>query len=116
MRLKNNSSRRVTRGMVLDPSMVEGYGADLAFALCHDKLNISYKFLVETKYGGEVQNGVWDGIVGALVNRNADLAIASLTLTAARLKVVDFSVPFLQSGVSIMIRKPEKPASVVLLS
>ena len=96
--------------------MVEGYCADLAFAICHDKLNVSYKFLIETKYGGEAQGGVWDGIVGALTNRDADLAIASLTLTAARQKVVDFSVPFIQSGVSIMIRKPEKPKSVLFLS
>ena len=120
MRLKQNhnenlSNERVTRGMILDPSMVEGYCADLAHAICQEKLNISYKFLIETKYGGELKDGVWDGMIGALVNREADLAIASLTISAARQKVVDFSQPFINFALSIMIRKPKAQKPVALL-
>lgn len=98
----------IARGTILDPSMVEGFCADLARAICTEKLKVPYKFLIEKQYGNEIEKGVWDGMVGALINRDADLSIASLTITGAREKVVDFSKPFIDLGISIMIRKPEK--------
>ncbi|RWS02340.1 glutamate receptor 4-like protein, partial [Dinothrombium tinctorium] len=38
----------------------------------------------------------------------ADMAIAPLTITSAREKVIDFSKPFMSLGISIMIKKPTK--------
>ena len=32
----------------------------------------------------------------------ADLALADLTITAARERVVDFTVPFLQTGITVL--------------
>jgi ABC-type amino acid transport substrate-binding protein len=111
--LKKNRNRTLTEknippGTILDPSDVEGFCVDLAYAICHDRLKIPYKFLIETKYGKEIEKGVWDGMVGALVTRDADLSIASLTINGAREKAIDFSKPFIDLGISIMIRKPEK--------
>ena len=40
--------------------------------------------------------------------QEADVAIAPLTITSIRERVVDFSKPFMQLGISIMIKKPEK--------
>lgn len=40
--------------------------------------------------------------------QRADLAIAPLTISAQRERVVDFSKPFMSLGISIMIKKPEK--------
>jgi ionotropic glutamate receptor len=113
MMLKKNLNDTLTessihRGTILDPSMVEGYCVDLAYAICHNKLKLPYKFLIETKYGNEIEKGVWDGMIGALVNRDADLSIATLTINGARESAVDFSKPFIDLGISIMIRKPEK--------
>ncbi|UJR27160.1 hypothetical protein I4U23_008458 [Adineta vaga] len=113
MMLKRNfndtlTEKSIAPGTILDPSRVEGYCVDLAYAICHEKLNLPYKFLIETKYGNEIEKGDWDGMVGALVNRKADLSIASLTINGAREKAVDFSKPFIELGISIMIRKPEK--------
>ncbi|CAF0932273.1 unnamed protein product [Adineta steineri] len=102
------NEKSIPRGTILDPSAVEGFCVDLAEAICNDKLKIPYKFLIETKYGNEIEKGVWDGMIGALVNRAADLSIASLTINGAREKAVDFSKPFIDLGISIMIRKPEK--------
>ena len=102
------TEKSIPRGTILDPSVVEGYCADLAYAICHEKLKLPYKFLIETNYGNEIEKGVWDGMVGALVNHDADLSIASLTINGAREKAVDFSKPFIDLGISIMIRKPEK--------
>ena len=109
------SENNVTRGTILDPSMVEGYCADLAIAICQEKLKIPYKFLIETKYGREMEQGVWNGMIGALVSRQADIAMAPLTITAVREKVVDFSKPFINLGISVMIRKPEKHKPVIFL-
>jgi len=38
----------------------------------------------------------------------ADIAVAPLTITSVRERVIDFSKPFMQLGISIMIKKPEK--------
>ena len=40
--------------------------------------------------------------------KEADLALAPLTITSARERVVDFSKPFMSLGISIMFKKPEK--------
>jgi glutamate receptor, ionotropic, invertebrate len=113
MMLKKNRNdtspgKTIPPGTIVDPSMVEGFCVDLAYEVCHKKLKMPYKFLIENKYGKEVSKGVWDGMVGALLNREADLSIASLTISGDREKVVDFSKPFIDLGISIMIRKPEK--------
>jgi len=38
------------------------------------------------------------------VLKSADVAIAPLTISSARERVVDFSKPFMQLGISIMIK------------
>ncbi|CAF4962021.1 unnamed protein product [Rotaria sp. Silwood1] len=113
MMLKKNrndtlTEKSIPRGTILEPSAVEGFCADLAYDVCHKKLKLPYKFLIETKYGNEIEKGIWDGMVGALINRDADLSIATLTINGAREKVVDFSKPFIDLGISIMISKPDK--------
>jgi len=40
--------------------------------------------------------------------QKADIAVAPLTITSVRERVIDFSKPFMQLGISIMIKKPEK--------
>jgi len=42
--------------------------------------------------------------------KEADLAIADLTITSDRENVIYFSKPFLRLGISIMIKKPEEEA------
>lgn len=40
--------------------------------------------------------------------QEADIAIASMTITSERERVIDFSKPFMSLGISIMIKKPIK--------
>ena len=40
--------------------------------------------------------------------QEADLAIAPLTITSSREKVIAFTKPFMTQGISIMIKRPEK--------
>ncbi|ESP00208.1 hypothetical protein LOTGIDRAFT_238650 [Lottia gigantea] len=87
----------------------EGYCKDLADALARE-LGLSYRMVIvkDNKYGVELENKSWNGIIGELRRGRADLAVAPLTITAERERVVDFSKPFMNVGISIMIRKPEK--------
>ncbi|XP_065316839.1 glutamate receptor 2-like isoform X2 [Gordionus sp. m RMFG-2023] len=58
------------------------------------------------KYGAIDENNQWNGVVGELIRQEADLAVAPLTITSARERVIDFSKPFMDLGISIMVKKP----------
>lgn len=68
------------------------------------------RIVKDGKYGAENHNAVggWDGMVGELIRHEADIAIASMTITSERERVIDFSKPFMSLGISIMIKKPVK--------
>nr|QHN69194.1 ionotropic receptor 13 [Sirex nitobei] len=89
----------------------EGYCKDLA-DLISKKLDITYELRIvqDGKYGTENPDapGGWDGMVGELIRKEADIAIASMTITSERERVIDFSKPFMSLGISIMIKKPVK--------
>ncbi|XP_011336838.1 glutamate receptor 1 isoform X2 [Ooceraea biroi] len=89
----------------------EGYCKDLA-DLIAKKLGISYELRIvkDGKYGTENPDvpGGWDGMVGELIRKEADIAIAPMTITSERERVIDFSKPFMSLGISIMIKKPIK--------
>ncbi|XP_034938822.1 glutamate receptor 1-like isoform X2 [Chelonus insularis] len=89
----------------------EGYCKDLA-DLIAEQLGIKYelKIVSDGKYGSENPDvpGGWDGMVGELIRKEADIAIASMTITSERERVIDFSKPFMYLGISIMIKKPVK--------
>ncbi|KXJ81586.1 hypothetical protein RP20_CCG018756 [Aedes albopictus] len=89
----------------------EGYCKDLA-DLVAKKLGINYELRIvkDGQYGAENPDvkGGWDGMVGELVRKEADIAIASMTITSERERVIDFSKPFMSLGISIMIKRPVK--------
>ena len=47
--------------------------------------------------------GNWNGMIGELVRKEADMAVASLTISTQRERAVDFSLPFMNIGISIML-------------
>ncbi|CAF3438343.1 unnamed protein product [Rotaria socialis] len=97
------------QGRVFDFHELEGFCLDLAERVC-SILNITCKFRIVHDGGFGSKNatsGTWDGMVGEVVSRVADMAIAPLTISQKRMEVVDFSKPFMNLGISIMIRKPD---------
>jgi ABC-type amino acid transport substrate-binding protein len=89
-----------------------GYCVDLARLICEKKLEIRCKFRIvkDNTFGNKPANEQpWSGIIGELVRHEADLAVAPLTITSQRESVVDFSKPWMNLGISILISKPEKP-------
>ncbi|XP_040194788.1 glutamate receptor ionotropic, kainate 1 isoform X3 [Rana temporaria] len=85
----------------------EGYCLDLLKELS-TILGFIYevRLVVDGKYGAQNDKGEWNGMVRELIDHKADLAVAPLTITYVREKVIDFSKPFMTLGISILYRKP----------
>ncbi|XP_041127511.1 glutamate receptor ionotropic, kainate 1 [Polyodon spathula] len=85
----------------------EGYCLDLLKELSNI-LGFTYEvnLVSDGKYGAQNDKGEWNGMVRELIDHKADLAVAPLTITYVREKMIDFSKPFLTLGISILYRKP----------
>ncbi|BET00802.1 kainate selective glutamate receptor activity [Nesidiocoris tenuis] len=91
----------------------EGFGIDLIHELSMMS-GFNYTFHVqEDKSSGSpktLENGtrVWSGMIGEILAGRADLAIADMTITRERERDADFTMPFMNLGISILYRKPMK--------
>eukprot|EP00094_Tigriopus_californicus_P004677 TCALIF_04499-PA protein Name:"Similar to GluRIA Glutamate receptor 1 (Drosophila melanogaster)" AED:0.23 eAED:0.23 QI:77/0.88/0.9/1/1/0.9/10/441/909 len=89
----------------------EGYCKDLA-DLISKAANVHFEIhpVKDGKYGSPdpTAPGGWNGMIGELVRKEADIAIAPLTINSQRERVADFTKPFMSLGISIMIKKPAK--------
>ncbi|XP_011207794.2 glutamate receptor ionotropic, kainate 2 [Bactrocera dorsalis] len=83
----------------------EGYAVDLIQKLS-DIMGFEYEFLIESRTGKlNPETGEWDGMIRRLIDHQAQIAISDITITQARRQVVDFTVPFMQLGISILYYK-----------
>ncbi|XP_040044612.2 glutamate receptor ionotropic, kainate 5 isoform X3 [Gasterosteus aculeatus] len=83
----------------------EGFCVDMLRELSHIlRFSFTIKLVDDRVYGAPEPNGSWTGMVGELINRKADLAVAGFTITSEREKVIDFSKPFMTLGISILYR------------
>ena len=58
------------------------------------------------QYGEQDEAGNWNGIIGELVNRRADIGLGAISVMAEREAVIDFTVPYYDLvGVSILMKK-----------
>ncbi|KAG1662338.1 Glutamate receptor ionotropic, kainate 2 [Nymphon striatum] len=89
----------------------EGYCIDLIEAISQ-RLKFKYEIhIAKDKTNGKMdpETREWNGMIGELINGEADLAIGDLTITYEREQAVDFTMPFMNLGISILFKKPEKP-------
>ncbi|CAG9789787.1 unnamed protein product [Diatraea saccharalis] len=86
----------------------EGFCIDLlgrvaARAGFHYKLRL----VPDNMYGArDPDTGHWNGIVRELMDRKADIAVASMTINYAREAVIDFTKPFMNLGIGILFKVP----------
>ncbi|KAH8421152.1 hypothetical protein KR009_003820, partial [Drosophila setifemur] len=93
----------------------EGYAVDLIYKLAEEcKFHFNFEPVRDNKYGSyDAVTGEWDGIIRQLIDNNAQIGICDLTITQARRSVVDFTVPFMQLGISILsYKKPPLKADI----
>ncbi|XP_029691475.1 glutamate receptor ionotropic, delta-1 isoform X1 [Takifugu rubripes] len=67
------------------------------------------------KYGSALPNGSWNGMIGELIGKQADLAISAITITPERESVVDFSKRYMDYSVGILMRKSEEKINIFSL-
>ena len=66
------------------------------------------------KAGGfnvEFKNTAWDGIFAGLANGDYDAVMSSVTITEERQKTMDFSLPYINAGQVLVVRKDESGVS-----
>ncbi|KAK7863959.1 hypothetical protein R5R35_000076 [Gryllus longicercus] len=88
----------------------EGYGVDIINDLSM-MLGFNYTLEIQhdNKYGSrDPKTGEWDGMLRRIMDDEADLAITDLTITAERESAVDFTMPFMSTGISILYKAPTK--------
>ncbi|XP_075156880.1 glutamate receptor ionotropic, kainate 2-like [Haematobia irritans] len=96
-----------------------GYAVDLITEIA-GLLQFDFLFVpvADNNYGNlNKDTNQWDGIIGELINNDAHMGICDLTITQKRKTVVDFTVPFMQLGISILAyQKPieQKPWNAFL--
>ncbi|XP_071125935.1 glutamate receptor 2-like [Mytilus edulis] len=73
--------------------------ADFKYKLKHSTTGVYGTYLNE--------NQSWNGLIGRIIRKEVDISIAPLTITRHREEYVDFSEPFMNTGISIMIKKPD---------
>ncbi|XP_044259006.1 glutamate receptor ionotropic, kainate 2-like isoform X1 [Tribolium madens] len=85
----------------------EGYAMDLMKGICElYECNYVFELVPDNNYGKyDPKTKEWNGLIGHLLARKADLAICDLTTTYERRKAVDFSNPFMTLGISILYTK-----------
>ncbi|KAF7262526.1 hypothetical protein EG68_00177 [Paragonimus skrjabini miyazakii] len=98
-----------------NPEAWTGYCKDLLDGLA-EELHFNYTIRPSKEYGSgkDIGNGtiVYDGIMGELIRKEVDMAVAGFTITYEREKVVDFSTPWMTVGGSILFTRPksQKPS------
>ncbi|XP_061714375.1 glutamate receptor ionotropic, kainate 2 isoform X2 [Cydia pomonella] len=88
----------------------EGYAIDLIHEISKILgFNYTFKLAPDGRYGSfNRETKEWDGMIRELLEQRADVAIADLTITYDREQVVDFTMPFMNLGISVLYRKPIK--------
>ena len=56
----------------------------------------------------KIENTAWTGLIPSIQSGKADLVISSMTITDERAKVVDFSIPYAASGLTLLLNKESK--------
>ncbi|XP_053805191.1 glutamate receptor ionotropic, delta-1 isoform X2 [Vidua chalybeata] len=106
----------VAENILGQPKRYKGFSIDVLDALAK---NLGFKYEIyqapDGKYGHQLQNSSWNGMIGELINKRADLAISAITITPERESVVDFSKRYMDYSVGILIKKPEEKINIFSL-
>ncbi|KAK6494274.1 glutamate receptor ionotropic [Huso huso] len=99
----------VSENVLGKPNKYRGFSIDVLDALS-SYLGFKYEIYVapDHKYGSPQADGAWNGLIGELVFKRADVGISALTITPDRENVVDFTTRYLDYSVGVLLKKAER--------
>ncbi|KAG8454198.1 hypothetical protein GDO86_000728 [Hymenochirus boettgeri] len=99
----------VSENVLGKPKKYQGFSIDVLDALS-SYLGFKYEIYVapDHKYGSPQEDGSWNGLIGELLLKRADIGISALTITPDRENVVDFTTRYMDYSVGVLLRKAEK--------
>ncbi|GAB6022610.1 hypothetical protein CHUAL_006707 [Chamberlinius hualienensis] len=88
--------------------LYEGFAVDLLIEI--SKM-VGFDYIIyetaDQSYGSRnSETNEWNGVIKEIIDKQAGLGIGDLTITSEREEVVDFSMPFMNLGISILFVKP----------
>ena len=88
----------------------EGFNVDLIEEISQILgFNYTIKLVEDGSYGSfDKETQKWTGMIGELQSQKADLVVADITITYEREQGVDFNMPFMNLGVTILYKQPTK--------
>uniref|UniRef100_A0A8C9X3K6 Glutamate receptor n=1 Tax=Sander lucioperca TaxID=283035 RepID=A0A8C9X3K6_SANLU len=99
--VKNNS----TSGGSYIKQCCKGFCIDILKKIARNvKFTYDLYLVTNGKHGKKINN-VWNGMVGEVVYKKAVMAVGSLTINEERSEAIDFSVPFVETGISVMVSR-----------
>lgn len=85
----------------------EGFGIDLVEEISKIlQFKYTFQLVKDRAYGVKNAKGEWNGMIGEVMRAEADMAVADLTITSKREEAVDFTLPFMNTGISVLFKKP----------
>ncbi|XP_067882753.1 glutamate receptor ionotropic, NMDA 2D-like, partial [Heterodontus francisci] len=101
----NRTASEIPDGKMFTKKCCKGFCIDILKRLSKT-ISFSYDlYLVTNGKHGKKIHGIWNGLIGEVVYKRADIAIGSLTINEERSEIVDFSVPFVETGISVMVAR-----------
>ncbi|XP_076859711.1 glutamate receptor ionotropic, delta-2 isoform X2 [Brachyhypopomus gauderio] len=99
----------VSENVLGKPKKYQGFSIDVLDALSN-YLGFKYEIYVapDHKYGSQQADGTWNGLIGELVFKRADVGISALTITPERESVVDFTARYMDHSVGVLLKKAER--------
>ncbi|XP_046727118.1 glutamate receptor ionotropic, delta-2 isoform X2 [Silurus meridionalis] len=99
----------VSENVLGKPKNYQGFAIDVLDALSN-YLGFKYEIYLapDHKYGSQQADGSWNGLIGELVFKRADVGISALTITPERESVVDFTTRYMDYSVGVLLKKAER--------
>uniref|UniRef100_A0A8C6V2V7 Glutamate receptor n=1 Tax=Neogobius melanostomus TaxID=47308 RepID=A0A8C6V2V7_9GOBI len=99
--IKDNS----TSGGAYIKQCCKGFCIDILKKIARNvKFTYDLYLVTNGKHGKKINN-MWNGMVGEVVYKKAEMAVGSLTINEERSEAIDFSVPFVETGISVMVSR-----------
>uniref|UniRef100_A0A8C4Q6I3 Glutamate receptor n=1 Tax=Eptatretus burgeri TaxID=7764 RepID=A0A8C4Q6I3_EPTBU len=99
------------------PKRFRGFSIDVLDSLAQS-LGFAYEIYMapDHRYGNLESDGSWNGMIGELLHKKADVGISGITITPERESVVDFTKRYMDYSVGVLLHRPsDSPGLFALL-